>query len=99
MEKKAIRIVSQEPLTQRNWTNQRGETIVIKTKEFLLDDGVDRFVAEASDSTAEVLENQPIPDGTVVNCQLRMTVREWESQQTHEKQRATSIKIIKLAAV
>ena len=47
---KIVRIKSQGPLQQRNWTNPRtNESILISSIEFLLTDGIDTFVAEVTD--------------------------------------------------
>ena len=50
---KIVRIKSQGPLQQRNWTNPRtNESILISSVEFLLTDGIDTFVAEVTDQQA-----------------------------------------------
>ena len=86
MEKKAIRIVSQQALVERDWTNQQGENITIATKELEFSDGIDSFVAEATDHT-------------VVNLQVTMSIRSWKSKDTGRENRANSIRIQKIAVV
>ena len=49
MEKKCVRIVSQQALVERDWTNSQGEKITIASKEMEFSDGIDSFVAEATD--------------------------------------------------
>ena len=93
MEKKAIRIVSQQALVERDWTNQQGENITIATKELEFSDGIDSFVAEATDQMARNLEKDPIADGTVVNLQVTMSIRSWKSKDTGRENRANSIRI------
>ena len=99
MEKKAIRIVSQQALVERDWTNQQGENITIATKELEFSDGIDSFVAEATDQMARNLEKDPIADGTVVNLQVALSVRTRRDRETGEERRWTNIRIQKLAAV
>jgi hypothetical protein len=98
MEKHAIRIESQSPLVTRDWTNNRQEVVTIRSKELVMNDGIDSFVAEATDQLAERLEREPLPDGTVVNMQCSLCVRRWKNQQGQDM-KATNVRILKIAAV
>lgn len=99
MEKKCVRIVSQQALVERDWTNSQGEKITIASKEMEFSDGIDSFVAEATDQMARNFEKNPLADGTAVNLQLQMTVRKWKSEKTGQDVKATSIRIMKMTAV
>ena len=99
MEKKCVRIVSQQALVERDWTNSQGEKITIASKEMEFSDGIDSFVAEATDQMARNFEKNPLADGTAVNLQLQMTVRKWKSEKTGQDVKATSIRILKMTAV
>ena len=66
MEKKAIRLVSQKPMRETEWTTPNGEKKVIASKELEFSDGIDSFLAEAQDEMARSLEKNPLADGTVV---------------------------------
>ena len=99
MEKKAIRLVSQKPMRETEWTTPNGEKKVIASKELEFSDGIDSFVAEATDQMARNFEKNPLADGTAVNLQLQMTVRKWKSEKTGQDVKATSIRILKMTAV
>ena len=55
MEKKAIRLVSQKPMRETEWTTPNGEKKVIASKELEFSDGIDSFLAEAQDEMARSL--------------------------------------------
>lgn len=93
---KIARVVNQSPLISRNWTNSRNESVVIRTVELELSDGIDNFVAEATDTLADQLNASPLSAGTVVCVQARLQVRRWTSSQSGTEQRATSVKLIKV---
>ena len=99
MEKKAIKLVSQGALTEKEWTNAQGEKVMLASKQMQFNDGIDSFVAEATDQMARNLEKNPLADGTAVNLQLQMTVRKWKSEKTGQDMKATSIRILKIIPV
>ena len=99
MEKKAIRLVSQKPMRETEWTTPNGEKKVIASKELEFSDGIDSFLAEAQDEMARSLEKNPLADGTVVNLQLSLIARSKTDHQTGEVKQWTNIRIQKLAAV
>ena len=99
MEKKAIRLVSQKPMRETEWTTPNGEKKVIASKELEFSDGIDSFLAEAQDEMARSLEKNPLADGTGVNLQVAWSVRTRRDRETGEERRWTNIRIQKLAAV
>ena len=99
MEKKAIRLVSQKPMRETEWTTPNGEKKVIASKELEFSDGIDTFVAEATDQLARNLDKSPIPDGTVVNLQCTLSVRNCKAKETGREWKATNVRILKIAVV
>ena len=99
MEKKAIKLVSQGALTEKEWTNAQGEKVMLASKQMQFNDGIDSFLAEAQDEMARSLEKNPLADGTVVNLQVALSVRTRRDRETGEERRWTNIRIQKLAAV
>lgn len=99
MEKKAIRIVSQSALSETDWTNPSGENVTIAKKEIEFSDGIDTFVAEATDQLARNLDKSPIPDGTVVNLQCALSVRNCKAKETGREWKVTNVRIQKIAVV
>lgn len=99
MEKKAIKVVSQGVLTEREWTNAQGEKVMLASKQMLFNDGIDSFFAEATDDLARKLEKEPIADGRVVNLQLSLIARSKTDTQTGEVKTWTNIRILKIVAL
>lgn len=96
---KLVRVISQGALQQRNWTNPKGENVVISSVELVLTDGNDTFNAEVTDQQALAINNEPLALDALYGVQLRMNIREWESQQTHQTVRATNIKILNITRI
>ena len=95
-----VRIKNQGPLQQRNWTNPRtGENVVISSVELTLSDGIDSFVAEATDQLAIAISQQPLNPEELYSVRCQQEVREWKSQTTGVIQRANSIRILKIQAI
>ena len=58
---KLVRVISQGAPQSRQWTNPNtGEVKTITSVEVEMTDGLDRFIAEASDELAVQLANQPL---------------------------------------
>ena len=93
-----MKVLSQGALKQRNWTNQRGETVVISSVEVKMTDGVDTFVAEATDQLALQLDKEKLHTSRLYGAQMRQEVREWKNQQG-EMVHANSVKLLKIAAL
>ena len=76
---KIVRIKSQGPLQQRNWTNPRtNESILISSVEFLLTDGIDTFFAQATGTLAQAL--QPLDKSVLHTVQCHISHRTFERQ-------------------
>ena len=71
---KRVKIISQSELRTNNWTNPKGENVVISSVQLEMSDGNDAFVAE-------------------------VIVRSWESEQTHQKGKSTTIKVLNIAKI
>ena len=99
MEKKAIKLVSQGALTEKEWTNAQGEKVMLASKQMQFNDGIDSFFAEATDDLARKLEKEPIADGRVVNLQLSLIARSKTDHQTGEVKQWTNIRIQKIVAL
>lgn len=96
---KIVRVKAQMPLKTRNWTSQSGQTVVINSVELVLTDGIDTFVAEATDQLALTLAQQPLSSDYIYHAQCRCDVREWESQTTHEKMRSNGIRLLRIVGI
>lgn len=97
---KIVRIKSQGPLQQRNWTNPRtNESILISSVEFLLTDGIDTFVAEVTDQQALSLSKNPLDQQLVYSVQCRIDISEKKNDQTGEVRHFNKIRISKIQAV
>ena len=92
---KLVRIKSQGPLQQRNWTKQNGENVVISSVELTMTDGIDTFVGEQ----AIAINQQPLDLNRMYGVRCRLDVREWKSQQSGETQHANSIRVVTIAGV
>ena len=62
-------------------------------------DGNDTFNAEVTDQQALAINNEPLALDALYGVQLRMNIREWESQQTHQTVRATNIKVLNITRI
>lgn len=94
---KLVRVKAQQPLRQTQWTSGQGEKRVINSVELTLTDGVDTFVAELQGE--EAINCPHLDPNCIYAVQCRLSVREWQSQQSGQTMRATSIRIVKLCAV
>ena len=96
---KLVRVKSQGPLQQRNWTKQTGENVVISSVELTMTDGIDTFVGEVTDQQAIAINQQPLDLNRMYGVRCRLDVREWKSQQSGETQHANSIRVVTIAGV
>jgi single-stranded DNA-binding protein len=96
---KLVRIKSQGPLQQRNWTNQRGETVVISSVELTMTDGIDTFIGEVTDQQAIAISKQPLDQNRMYGVRCRLETRNWKSEKTGEQQHANSIKVVTITGV
>ena len=96
---KLVRVISQGALQQRNWTNPKGENVVISSVELVLTDGNDTFNAEVTDQQALAINNEPLAKEHLYGVQMKLAAREWKSEQTQQLVRATSVKILNIARV
>lgn len=97
---KIVRIKSQGPLQQRNWTNPRtNESILISSVEFLLTDGIDTFVAEVTDQQALSVSKNPLDQQLVYSVQCRIDISEKKNDQTSDVRHFNKIRISKIQAV
>lgn len=74
---KIVRVLEQLTMTEREWTNQRGEIMTIKSVELRLGGGIDTFVVEATDRLAERLNKEPLNKEIVYMARCTLSVREW----------------------
>ena len=56
---KRVKIISQSELRTNNWTNPKGENVVISSVQLEMTDGNDAFVAEVTDQKAIAINNEP----------------------------------------
>ena len=93
-----VRIVSQSPLTQRQYNDKKtGEPKVMNSVALKITDGIDTFLGEI---TGERAVNCPqFSTNYYYRVQCSMVVREWNSQQTGEPMQATTIYIDKINPV
>jgi hypothetical protein len=96
---KLVRVISQGALQQRNWTSPKGENVVISSVELVLTDGIDTFVGEVTDQKAIAINNEPLSKEHLYGVQMKLTAREWKSEQTQQLVRATSVKILNIAKI
>ncbi len=96
---KQVRIISQGALNQRNWTSPKGENVVISSVELVMTDGIDTFVAEVNDQKAIAINQEPLDQDALYGAQLKMTVREWKSEQTQMVNHATNIRVVNISKV
>lgn len=93
-----VRIVSQSPLTQRQYTDKKtGEPKVMNSVALKLTDGIDTFLGEITGERA--VNCQQFDYQRPYRVQCSMVVREWNSQQTGEPMQATTIYIDKINPV
>ena len=96
---KRVKIISQSELRTNNWTNNKGENVVISSVQLEMTDGNDAFVAEVTDQKAIAINNEPLSKEAEYAVQLKMVVRSWESEQTHQKGKSTTIKVLNIAKI
>ena len=92
-----VRILNQSPLVKRQYMDRKtGEQKVINSVTLRLTDGIDTFLGEI---TGERAVNCPKYDPQYLyQVQCSMVVREWNSQQTGEAMKATTIYVDKINA-
>lgn len=95
---KRVQLIKQYGMTSRNWTSPSNETVIIKSVELEMTDGVDTFVAEANDKLAEQLNAQPLMEGCYLGIQAQIKVRRWNNKDGVEM-RSNTIKITSLNIV
>ena len=90
-----VRILNQSPLVTRQYMDRKtGEQKVINSVTLRLTDGIDTFLGEI---TGERAVNCPKYDPQYLyQVQCSMVVREWNSQQTGEAMKATTIYVDKI---
>ncbi|MBE6260286.1 MAG: hypothetical protein E7107_05595 [Prevotella sp.] len=93
---KTVRILEQSALSTKKYTDKKtGEEKVINAVTFKLSDGIDTFLGEV---TGERAVNCPQYDKNYFyRVQCSMVVREWDSSQTGEHMKATTIYLDKIA--
>ena len=96
---KRVKIISQSELRTNNWTNPKGENVVISSVQLEMSDGNDAFVAEVTDQKAIAINNEPLSKEAEYAVQLKMVVRSCESEQTHQKGKSTTIKVLNIAKI
>lgn len=93
-----VRIIQQNPLTTREYTDKKtGEKKVINSVSMKLTNGTDTFLGEITGERAVSCPQYNTNYFYHVNCS--MVVREWNSQQTGEAMQATTIYIDKINPV
>lgn len=95
---KLVRVSMQGPLASKNWTNKNNENVVINSVTLLLTDGVDCFVAEATDQLALQLSANPLLRDYLYNAQCRIEVREWKNKDGETVQKNV-IRLLKIQAI
>ena len=90
-----VRILNQSPLSTRQYMDRKtGDQKVINSVTLKLTDGLNTFLGEI---TGERAVNCPKFDPQYFyEVQCSMVVREWNSQQTGEQMKATTIYIDKI---
>lgn len=96
---KQVRVKEQYPLKERTFKDSRGDDRVLSSVELVLSDGVDTFVGEVLDDLAKTIDKTPLDKSWLYGVQCRMSVREWDSKQTNQKQRANSIRVLSINGV
>jgi len=96
---KLVRVISQGAPQTRQWTNPNtGELKNITSVEVEMTDGLDRFIAEASDDLAVQLANSPLNTDLIYQVRCDLRVSQWTTQQG-TLARATRIRISKIMPV
>ena len=90
---KRVKIISQGELKTNKWTNKNGEEIVISSVQLEMTDGNDTFIGEVNDQKAIAINKEPLSKECEYAVQLKMVVRNWESEQTHQKGKSTTIRV------
>ena len=72
---KIVRVLSQSALETRDWTNDNGETVVIKSVRVKITDGVDTMLVEFSDRKAEVIDKNPLKLDVLYGFQIKCDCR------------------------
>lgn len=81
---KILKCVAQAPMTEREWTNSNNEKKIIKSVKVTFTDGIDTFVAEATDALAEQLNREPLEPQALYNAIITMTTRTAKTQNGEE---------------
>ena len=94
---KIVRVLGQSALESRDWTNNNGENVVIKSVQVTITDGVDTLVVEATDKLAEGIASKPLLLDVFYGMQLRCSVRSWTKD--GKEYSANSIRIVNYAQI
>ena len=99
---KIVTVVSQQPLRKYDWTNTRGEKVLLKSKKIVVKDGIDSFECEAMGDLAEEIEEHPLQENYPYGMQFKMEVKERERTLDNggkEKYNATTIRLLSYGGI
>lgn len=72
---KIVRVLGQSALESKNWTKENGETVVLKSVQVKITDGVDTLLVEFSDKKAEAVNNKPLKLDVLYGFQIKCECR------------------------
>lgn len=80
-----VKVVKVFPMEERPYTSREGRTEIFKSKLFILTDGLSTFGAEATQSTAQLLEELCIVADNVGEAHLTFRCREYKDSSQKDR--------------
>lgn len=95
---KVVSVISKSALQSREWTTTEGEKRTLQFIEVEMSDGIDSFMAEATDRLAARIATADI-EGKSVACQCQIALRKWQSKETGREMYANSVKLVSMTGL
>lgn len=95
---KVVNVISKSALQSREWTTTEGEKKSLQFIEVEMSDGIDSFMAEATDRLAARISTADVV-GKSVACQCQISLRKWQSKETGKTMYANSVKIVSMTGL
>lgn len=99
---KIVKLLAQGAMRKSDWQNNRGENVTIKSVELSLSDGIDSFVAEATDKLAEQITEHPLRNDCFYGVSVRLSIRYWKAKDqsgAEVTRSATTLRVVNIVGL
>lgn len=77
---KQVRVISQGPLVENQWTPENGQQRTIANVEVRLKSGIDEFIAQATGDLARTINSKKLDLDGLYEVQLKMSVSKGKTE-------------------